>query len=381
MTTPLIDLQTRGANKRKHPSHERAVIFSGNGSAASASSSSGGVFTGMHATATAPSSTLFITNIDPRIPLSEVAALFQHEGGFIAFRNVRRMCFIDFASVRDATNAMRKRQNYHFPSLTHDTTAKKLLIDYDKDEASKRNAAFTKQIDRSLRESENAEVVKIECSTCSHHALEVRLPAPLTFDKLHRRAIDGSVCVNTAEYATDVLLSKGEERCIRRSGGVEKQYRVVCRSCSLPIAYASQPYEEHIKALFLLKGAYRGVRKTIREGRVVQTQSIRTEEIEAEKTATTAAAPEATTTTTATSPSASSADVPITIANPAPSLPAESAPTVTSATDSQPAQSAPSPPRAPAFVPSSSRPPLPPQPNVSAATSVSADPAAAETSV
>ena len=75
--------------------------------------------------------------------MKSVAALFEKENGFFAFRTVRQMAFVDFTSVPSANLSMRKYQNYMFPHIPH---SKPLMIDYDKDERSKRDKQFEKQM-------------------------------------------------------------------------------------------------------------------------------------------------------------------------------------------------------------------------------------------
>jgi hypothetical protein len=192
--------------------------------------------------------------------------LFSAEPGFIAFRTVRRMCFIDYASVHDANAAMRKRQNHRF---TPDS--KPMLVDYDKDSRDKRDRQFTKQVAREIDEQEDVELVELSCSACSAFVLKLRILSPRCFAKLPRRPVDSAVVVDTAKHLVEMQLIRGEERAIRREAGVEMQYRLCCRACKLPCAYASTPFDERIVFLFLMTDALRGERKEIKQGRVVRT--------------------------------------------------------------------------------------------------------------
>ena len=270
---------------------------------------------GGRSTQTKQSSTLFVTNLDPSVSLEQVAALFEHEPGFFAFRTVRRMCFVDFHSVSSANLAMRKRQNHSF-----DGAERKLLIDYDKDPTEKRDKQFAAQVGRELEGSDNAELIELVCSACGAFCIKLRIPPPRTFLTLPRRPIDSSVAVETGKYVVELQLAKGEERAIRRSaagtargalaradvridrererkrcarsrsfcfalyvfvcllhreGGVELQYRLVCKGCKIAVAYSSTPSDPSaapIKHVFLMAGSLRGERKEIRAGKVVHTE-------------------------------------------------------------------------------------------------------------
>ncbi len=66
----------------------------------------------------------FVLNCSPK-PLKE---LFKSDPGFFAFRTVRHMGFVDYATISDATFSMRKHQGHRFRDHLEG-----ILIDYDKD--------------------------------------------------------------------------------------------------------------------------------------------------------------------------------------------------------------------------------------------------------
>jgi len=261
----LVELRDHG-RKRKKPADERAHAFSPH---LASGASEGGVWAGAggRATHTKQSATLFVTNMDPRTTLEEVAQLFKKEQGFFAFRTVRRMCFVDFHSIRDATQALRKYQNYAFPSLP--SGCKRLLIDYDKDAPEKRTAQFERQVQRDLSNAFHGEVVRFSCAACGYFILAMRIVQPKTLASLPRRSVDGSLVVDASSHVTELQLDKGPVKAIKRTAGVEMQYRLTCKSCRIPVAYASTPFDSIIKHLFIMPGAMRGERKIIRGGKVV----------------------------------------------------------------------------------------------------------------
>jgi hypothetical protein len=276
------------------------------------------VYAGGRITHTRQSPTLFVTNLDPSVCLESVAALFSAEPGFIAFRTVRRMCFIDYASVHDANAAMRKRQNHRF---TPDS--KPMLIDYDKDSRDKRDRQFTKQVAREIDEQEDVELVELSCSACSAFVLKLRILSPRCFAKLPRRPVDSAVVVDTAKHLVEMQLIRGEERAIRREAGVEMQYRLCCRACKLPCAYASTPFDERIVFLFLMTDALRGERKEIKQGKVVRTVP----NFDLTERAATAAAAAAPSAVTAAAAGDSGASAPAASSSVAASIPADVVPT------------------------------------------------------
>jgi hypothetical protein len=80
---------------------KNAAIFSAAGSGTA-------IWAGAGVTRTRASPTIFISGVPPHIPLERVEALFSGERGFLAFRVVRRMVFVDFRDETCSLAAMRK---------------------------------------------------------------------------------------------------------------------------------------------------------------------------------------------------------------------------------------------------------------------------------
>ena len=76
-----------------------------------------GVWTGIGTTKTKASSTIFVTNIPRDCALEQVQGLFATLPGFISFRTVRRLAFVDFNTIAQATEAMRTFQGYVLPGF------------------------------------------------------------------------------------------------------------------------------------------------------------------------------------------------------------------------------------------------------------------------
>ena len=100
-----------------------------------------GVFTGAGKTLTRPARTLFVTNVPNHVQSEDLEKVFEKDGGYERVRMVRRMCFVDYVTIGDATTSMRKHQGFEFPMPKGQTlpNRKGLLIDFDKDAVSKRN--------------------------------------------------------------------------------------------------------------------------------------------------------------------------------------------------------------------------------------------------
>lgn len=143
------------------------------------------VWTGGGVTHTAPSSTLFIPAL-PRVPIKKAEELFEKMPGFIAFRVVRNMGFVDFKTtgqgqyilrsmraqgaphVQPATMAMRRHQGHVLEEGTPG-----LAIDFDKDPASKRNRNYEAQQDDLKRKRREEMSRPYFCACCGSKALSL----------------------------------------------------------------------------------------------------------------------------------------------------------------------------------------------------------------
>jgi len=74
-----------------------------------------------------------------------------------------------------------------------------------------------------------------------------------SLETLPRRKTDASAVIETKNHMYKVMLEKGENKLIKRSGGFERQYRLNCTKCELPIAY--QSVKENPEHVFLLDGS------------------------------------------------------------------------------------------------------------------------------
>ena len=100
-----------------------------------------GVFTGAGSTLTRPARTLFVTNVPNHVQSEDLEKVFEKDSGYERVRMVRRMCFVDYEAVANATGAMRKHQDFKFPVPEGQKlpNGRGLMIDYDKDSVDKRN--------------------------------------------------------------------------------------------------------------------------------------------------------------------------------------------------------------------------------------------------
>ena len=96
-------------------------------------------------TYTKPSYTLFVTGIPDAESSDSVEAVFALDKGFLQCRPVghksRRMVFVDYDAVENATRALQTHQGFKW-----DDVDEGLKIDYDQDARSKRNTAMDQGI-------------------------------------------------------------------------------------------------------------------------------------------------------------------------------------------------------------------------------------------
>ncbi len=194
--------------------------------------------------------------------IAQVEQLFSVEEGFFAFRTVRHMVFVDFKSIPAASAAMRKYQNHFFtdpktnaPITNPNGTGSGMLIDYDKDPTSKRNANYNRQAMKEFKD--DALIVRVMCSTCGSVVIKLRLPPPITFATLPVRKTDHSIVIDTEQYVCGLSVARGEIKKLKRTAGIETQYRFNCKECvTLPVAYSSVPFEQTTKLMYLMADAY-----------------------------------------------------------------------------------------------------------------------------
>jgi len=84
------------------------------------------------------------------------------------------------------------------------------------------------------------------CLYCGSRAIVI--DADVT--KLPTRKTDSANVVETDKHTYRLLLAKGEHKLIKRAGGYERQYRMNCTKCELPVTYQSQP--ENPSRIFIL---------------------------------------------------------------------------------------------------------------------------------
>lgn len=205
------------------------------------------------ATKTKANKTLFVAFRDAtvNIPSTERAAmcerLFSENPGYVGVRQVRGMCFIDFADIKSATSAMMKHQG---------TTG--LTIDYDKDTgvAVKRQRENDEATQRNVRRAQAANYFCVECGT---KALKT---ASMLLSAMPARSTDGArVLVDELKGLDGELLlepiASAQPARVKREKGSERQYRLGCRSCSATIAYRCVPRQQEGKYLYVHPAAVR----------------------------------------------------------------------------------------------------------------------------
>ena len=185
---------------------------------------------------TKPNSTLFISfrDVKPPVPTERRAsyaeALFASITGYQGVRQVRGMCFVDFDSVKASTAAMMQFQG-----------RAGLTVDYDKD----RGVATKRQ----RESSERTQMAQHAAASCSYYCASCGTKALRTNGKLlstlPARGTDGARVVENEATSLEQLLLEllagAQPARVQRAKGVEKQFRLGCRSCAEFIAYRSTP--------------------------------------------------------------------------------------------------------------------------------------------
>ena len=184
-------------------------------------------------TRTKANTTLFVSFRDakPPIPDEQRSALaeriFAEVPGYVGVRQVRGMCFVDFDSIKASTAAMMRFQGQ-----------KGMTIDYDKDVgvAGKRRRENAESTKRSQHEAQSCSYFCAECGTKALKTSGMLLSAMPT------RSTDAARVIDEAKALETLLLEpmpSAQPALVRRAKGVEKQYRLGCRSCGAHIAYRS----------------------------------------------------------------------------------------------------------------------------------------------
>uniref|UniRef100_A0A7S4FCA6 RRM domain-containing protein n=2 Tax=Chrysotila carterae TaxID=13221 RepID=A0A7S4FCA6_CHRCT len=183
------------------------------------------------ATRTRANSTLFVRGFPKAVPLSALETIFVDCPGYIGIRQVRGSCFVDFETVKTATNAMIKMQGSRIQGYQ---MREGLQIDYDKDvgKAVTKKRERDADIQKTHHSNRSADYF---CSGCGSKAIRTN---GVLLCELPTRSTDGAVVLEEEVHVSELLLTAATEPvAIRREKGVEKQLRMTCRSCEQWLAY------------------------------------------------------------------------------------------------------------------------------------------------
>ena len=188
------------------------------------------------ATRTKANSTLFVRNLPSASRAVTAEELFGGMPGYRGVRVVRSITFVDFDSIKTATNAMIRFQGHR---ADPDQLTPGLVIDYDKD-TGKADAKGGEQ-KRGLAKMQSANrSAAYYCSACGTLALRTK---DALLSELPARGTDGAAVVDEATQLSELLLlpppADAPPVSVRRAKGVEKQLRLACRSCGAQPAYRS----------------------------------------------------------------------------------------------------------------------------------------------
>ena len=210
-----------------------------------------GVWCGTGVTKTKPSPTLFVM-VPDAVSTEEVGELFRACTGFLGWRAVRRMVFVDFNSVQGSTSAMRRFQGYNEFVGTKKQQAR-LAIDFDKDSRDKRNREYEKEREAKLRDAREMDLVPYNCSICGTTVFKLRNQA--TLEAQPRRKTDSSIALDTTHVLVDLRVTSGGVKLLRRDKGTERQHRINCCNCGVPLGYKSSPLDIPSRWVYIFSGA------------------------------------------------------------------------------------------------------------------------------
>lgn len=188
------------------------------------------------ATRTRANSTLFVRNLPSASRAVTAEELFGGMPGYCGVRCVRSITFVDFDSIKAATNAMIRFQGHR---VDPEQLTPGLVIDYDKD-TGKADAKGGEQ-KRSLAKMQSANrSAAYFCCACGTLAFRTK---DALLSELPARGTDGAAVVDEATQLSELLLlpppTGAPPVSVRRAKGVEKQLRLTCRSCDAQPAYRS----------------------------------------------------------------------------------------------------------------------------------------------
>jgi hypothetical protein len=195
------------------------------------------IWTGGGVTHTKQAPTLYVRNIPKQTTINQVKMIFATDTGFIGARNVGQLLFIDFDSIKSATNAMRKHQGWKPDNVFK--SHRGIVIDYDKDLRSKRNRVYERSKFKEMHEGENNREISDDyyCKICGNACL--RLPSSNKLNSFKQRSTDNSFAI--PDSGSDMIKQKdmvdGAVKLVRRKKGMEKQNRLNCSRCDVWIAY------------------------------------------------------------------------------------------------------------------------------------------------
>jgi hypothetical protein len=128
-----------------------------------------------------------------------------------------------------------------------------LAIDFDKDDRTKRSRAYEQQREHEQRAAAERFLTPYACAVCGTRAFKLGLCKRLA--ELPKRKTDGATAVDEARLLVDLRVTVGAAKLIKRAGGVERQHRLCCTKCDVPLCYRSLPADQPSKYTYVLPGA------------------------------------------------------------------------------------------------------------------------------
>eukprot|EP00455_Lapot_gusevi_P021145 TRINITY_DN2223_c0_g1_i2.p1 TRINITY_DN2223_c0_g1~~TRINITY_DN2223_c0_g1_i2.p1 ORF type:complete len:148 (-),score=33.06 TRINITY_DN2223_c0_g1_i2:22-441(-) len=89
------------------------------------------------------------------------------------------------------------------------------------------------------------------CAYCGAFSLII----DVALENLPRRRTDGAYVLEEKKHTYKRLFASGAAKLVRREQGFEKQYRLICKSCSLFISYRNVDLTQEAKYCYFLPNA------------------------------------------------------------------------------------------------------------------------------
>ena len=115
------------------------------------------------------------------------------------------------------------------------------------------HVVFPKEREAKLRDARERDLAPYTCSICGTTVFKLRNQA--TLEAQPTRKTDGSHALDTTTVLVDLRVTSGGVKLLRRDKGTERQHRINCCDCGVPLGYKSSPLDVPSRWLYIFGGA------------------------------------------------------------------------------------------------------------------------------